>query len=79
MKPDAKMEYGGYEIVAQPHQLAHDGTWSLNIKIREHLKSGIKSRHYSTNNKFATQEEALERCFLYGKKIIDGDIKPDAF
>jgi hypothetical protein len=66
--------YEGYEIVAKPNQLTN-GTWSLNIVIVEHRGDQTNTKPFSASNTFQSQEEAIQQCLEFGKRIIDGDVK----
>ena len=35
----------------------------------------IFQKQFSDSNTFAKEEEAIEQCFVFGKKIIDGQIE----
>lgn len=67
------INYEGCEIVAKPHQLT-DGTWHLNITIIEHHGNETISKGFSANNTFHSREEAIQQCFEFGKRVIDGDV-----
>ncbi len=67
--------YKGYEIRATPLQLPESGEWTLDIEIVRHPGDAVNLRPFSARNKFRTQEEAIARCFAFGKRIIDGKVK----
>ncbi len=66
--------YEGQKIVACPHMIAETKKWSTDIEIWERGSGGSKVTPYSAANTFDTEEEAINHCFLYGKKVIDGDV-----
>lgn len=66
--------YEGQKIVACPHKLAEANKWSTDIEIWKQGSGGSKVTPASAANTFDTEEEAVKYCFLFGNKIIDGDI-----
>ncbi len=78
------LQYKRYEIRATPLQLPESGEWTLDIEIvrrpqrsKHRRKTGdaVNLRPFSARNKFRTQEEAIARCFAFGKRIIDGEVQ----
>ncbi len=78
------LQYKRYEIRATPLQLPESGEWTLDIEIvtrsqrsKRRRKTGdaVSPRPFGARNKFPTQEEAIARCFAFGKRIIDGKVK----
>ncbi len=69
------LQYKGYEIRAIPLQLPESREWTLDIEIVRHTGDAVNLRPFSARNKFPTQEEAIARCFAFGKRIIDGKVK----
>ncbi len=69
------LQYKGYEIRATPLQLPESREWTLDIEIVRHPGDAVNLRPFSARNKFRTQEEAIARCFAFGKRIIDGKVK----
>ncbi len=67
--------YNGYEIHAVPFQLRDTGEWTLNLRIEHDHGNEIVSRNFSANNTFPTREEAVNQCFCFGRKIIDGEVE----
>ncbi len=68
------MTYKGYTIQAAPHELIDTGQWGLNLFIWWSTEKGDESRHFHTNDQYATKEEATVHCMQYGQQIIDGKI-----
>ena len=68
------MTYKGYTIRAAPHELAETGLWSLNLFIMWPTMRGERSWHFSTSDRYATEEEATVHCMNYGQQIIDGKV-----
>ena len=69
------IEYKGYEIRAVPYQLADSADWTLDILIVRNTGTEIKHRKFGGSNKYRTKDEALQHCFDFGKRIIDGKVK----
>ncbi len=69
------LQYKRYEIRATPLQLPESGEWTLDIEIVRDTGDAVNLRSFSARNKFSTQEEAIARCFAFGKRIIDGKVK----
>ncbi len=69
------LQHKGYEIRATPLQLPESREWTLDIEIVRHPGDAVNLRPFSARNKFRTQEEAIARCFAFGKRIIDGKVK----
>ncbi len=69
------LQYKGYEIRATPLQLPESREWTLDIEIVRHPGNGVNPRPFSARNRFRTKEEAIARCFAFGKRIIDGKVK----
>ncbi len=67
--------YKGYEIRATPLQLPESGEWTLDIEIVRHTGDAVNLRPFSARNKFPTREEAIVRCFAFGRRIIDGKVQ----
>ncbi len=67
-----RLEYGGFIILALPYQLGDDNRWTLNIQIELHTGDRVVSRPFSTIDTFETRDEAISRCFQFGRRIIDG-------
>ncbi len=69
------LQYKGYEIRATPLQLPESREWTLDVEIVRLPGDAVNLRSFSARNKFRTQEEAIARCFAFGKRIIDGKVK----
>ena len=69
------LPYKGYEIRATPLQLPESGEWTLDIEIVRYTGDAVKLRPFSARTAFPTQEEAIVRCFAFGRRIIDGKVK----
>jgi len=71
--PD-RVRYKGLEIEASPYQLADSKKWTVQVNIWEHTGNGSKFTPYHASNTFESKEEAMKYSFIFGKKIIDGEI-----
>ena len=69
------LQYKRYEIRATPLQLPESREWTLDIEIVRHTGDAVNLRSFTARNKFRTQEEAIARCFAFGKRIIDGEVQ----
>ena len=69
-----EMPYKGYLIEATPEQLAESGEWAIRVCIWRDRGSHTNEKIYSAGNRFKTEEEAIPRCFEFGKQVIDGKI-----
>ncbi len=67
--------YKGHHIRAVPFQLKDTGEWKLKIEIQSDVGGSIRWRPFSAEISFPTREEAVNQCFGYGRKIIDGEIE----
>ena len=65
-----------HSIEARPDHLK-TGKWTTKIYIHRKEGSNTVMTEYSAANQFDTEEEAVKYCFLFGKKIIEGDIQPE--
>lgn len=70
--PD-RIRYKEFEIEATTYQLKEPKGWSLSILVWKHSGSKSVSRAFIGSNIYVSKEEAIEHCFNFGKKIIDGD------
>jgi hypothetical protein len=61
-------------IEAEPHQLADDGRWTLNVNIERLEDDGIEACPYSAANTFETKEEAIQHGIHFGRQIVDGTV-----
>ncbi len=69
------LPYKGYEIRATPLQLPGTGEWTLDIEISRRTGDAVNLRSFRTRSIFRTQVVAFVRCFVFGKRIIDGKVK----
>jgi hypothetical protein len=71
----SSIQYKEYIIEAIPLQLRDSGEWTTDIRIRRFRLDKLHYRAFSAGNTFKTEEEAIQRCIDFGKRIIDGEIK----
>jgi hypothetical protein len=60
------MAYKGFEIQAKPYRLENK-QWRINIDIQVPRPAGVKSRNFFADKTFATQEEAVNQYFNFGR------------
>lgn len=72
--PD-RLRYKEFEIEATPYQLADSKKWILNIIIWKHKGRESVSVPFNARNSFDSKQEAIRECFIFGRKIIDGEIE----
>ncbi len=68
------IEYMGLEIIAKPHLLDAPRRWSLDIDISRQHADGVHEKHFDAANTFLTEDEAVQHCFEFGRRIIDGSV-----
>jgi Domain of unknown function (DUF6566) len=69
---ETRREYRDYVIHARPFQLAADGRWSPDFTITQHNGDHANVGRHDYEPTFETREEAIENCFVFGARIIDG-------
>jgi hypothetical protein len=62
--------YQGYVIEARSYEL-RDGGFSAEFSVEEHNASGVTETLFYLNNKFPTQEFAIETAIQAGQQKID--------
>lgn len=72
--PD-RIRYKELEIEASPYQLADSKKWTIQVNILKHAGDGSKCTPYYAANTFDSKDEAIKHSYIFGKKIIDGEIK----
>jgi hypothetical protein len=60
----------GFQIVPRPYQIDRTGLWTVDLEI--HRKQ--QHRSFSFGIACATEQDAIERCLLLGRDIIDGHL-----
>jgi hypothetical protein len=68
------IEYKGFTIVATPHRLDAPVRWSLDIDISREEQGAVYARHFEAANIFPTEDEAVEHCLEFGRRVVDGKV-----
>jgi len=71
----SELQYKGYVIIAHPEQLVENNEWTVEILIEKTRGGSVSDKPFSESNTFQSKEKATERCFNFGKQIIDGQVK----
>jgi hypothetical protein len=69
----SKFPYKGFWIHPTPLQLRDTGEWPMELVIEKQTNTGVVERRFSAGNTFKTEEEAIQHCINFGKRIIDGE------
>jgi hypothetical protein len=69
------LEYQGYTIQSSPHHMAHGEQWQLRIVISLENHRGVKTREFSADVLYATEQEADIHGIAFGQRLIDGKIE----
>jgi len=70
MKQKDLVSYKGYQIMAMSFQLIRSAEWEFKVIIFG--KDGTTD--FLSPHTFKTEEEALQGCVDYGKRIVDGEV-----
>lgn len=69
-------EYKGYIIDADPLRLQEPGMWTMNLGIERHTDDAVHRKPFQgRKEKCQDETEAVRRCLVYGRAIIDGKIQ----
>jgi hypothetical protein len=69
------IEYNGYVIEPTTRLKRKPQGWTLVVRITpKGRRSGV--RNCRAPNMYASQEIATERCFEFGRRIVDGKMLP---
>jgi hypothetical protein len=68
------VEYEGYTIQSTPHRLVDDETWQLRIYISVEDDRGVRTREFSAEGVYATEQEADIHGTTFGQRLIDGKV-----
>jgi hypothetical protein len=68
-------EYQGYTIQSAPHHLAGGEKWQLRIFISVDDHRGVKTREFSADVVYATEQEADIHGIAFGQRLIDGKLE----
>ncbi len=69
------LENQGDTIPSTPHHLAHVEKWQLRILISLDNHRGVKTREFSADVWYATEQEADIHGITYGQRLIDGKVE----
>jgi hypothetical protein len=73
----AAIEYNGYMIEPATRQRRRPAGWTLQVRITP-VGRRTGTRRCRASNVYATQEQAIERCYEFGRQIVDGKLQPKA-
>jgi hypothetical protein len=65
------IEYNGYVIEPATRLKEEQECWTLEVRISS-ADGASKTRRCHASNTYPTKEKALERCFEFGRQIVDG-------
>jgi PilZ domain len=68
------VQYQGYTIQSAPHYQTDSGKWQLHIFISVEDTRGVRTRTFSADGMYATEQEADLHGMTYGQRLIDGRI-----
>jgi hypothetical protein len=71
---DKTIEYQGYKIQSTPHHL-DDDKWRLHIFISVEDSRGVRTRQFSVESLYASEQEADIHGIAYGQRLIDGKVE----
>ena len=69
------VEYQGYTIQSAPHHMADGEKWQLRTFISVDDPRGVKSREFSADVLYATEQEADIHGIAFGQRLIDGKVE----
>ena len=69
------VEYQGYTIQSAPHHLADGEKWQLCIFISVEDHRGVRTRKFSADVLYATEQEADIHGTTFGQRLIDGKVE----
>ena len=69
------VEYQGYTIESAPHPLADGEKWRLHILISVDDSRGVRTREFSAEVVYATEQEADIHGIAFGQRLIDGKVE----
>jgi hypothetical protein len=69
------VEYEGYTIQSAPLHLADGGKWRLRIVISFEDHRGVRTREFSSDVLYATEQEADIHGTTFGQRLIDGKVE----
>ncbi len=70
------VEYQGYTIQSAPHHLANgEKKWRLRIFISLEDHRGVRTREFSSDVVYVTEQEADIHGIAFGQRLIDGNVE----
>ena len=69
------VEYEGYTIHSAPHYQTDSAQWRLRIVISFKNHQGVRTREFSTEVLYATEQEADIHGATFGQRLIDGKVE----
>ena len=69
------VEYQGYTIESAPHHLIDGGKWGLRIFISVDDHRGVRTREFSADVVYASEQEADIHGIAFGQRLIDGKVE----
>lgn len=73
-EPDPSISYKEFEIDPIPYQLTDTGEWKVHIQILRHTEEKTNIRPFTAGGSCPSKEAAIQLCYDFGKKIIDGEV-----
>jgi hypothetical protein len=71
---DKAVEYQGYTIVSAPYRLNNEEKWQLRVFISVEDHRGVRTRQFSADGLYATEQEAAIHGISFGQRLIDGKV-----
>ena len=69
------VEYQGYTIESAPHHLVDGEKWGLRIFISLDDHRGVRTREFSADVVYASEQEADIHGIAFGQRLIDGKVE----
>ena len=69
------VSYEGYTIQSASRCRADGGKWQLRILISFEQHGGVKTREFSADVLYATEQEADIHGIAFGQRLIDGKVE----
>ncbi|MBI5579145.1 MAG: hypothetical protein HY895_08330 [Deltaproteobacteria bacterium] len=69
------MIHHGCEVEALPEHDSKNHQWIVHLKIKKNERGIVVSEDFRLTETYLTEKEAINRCWDYGKKIINGEMK----
>lgn len=71
------IEYKGHVIEPRTQLSDEPHGWTLDVRIRP-VDGQSRARRCRAPNIYASEEVAIARCLAFGRRIVDGELKPRA-